>query len=170
MSLLSHVHLTSFVPNVKTWVSSSLGVFLVKKFLLALSNFSYFVPFYPINFLWKSRVPSKVMAFAWLVAYKRVNTNDILQLRRPFNAFSPDWCILCQSREMIDHLFFHCPITLGLWHKIFLQAGMTRVQLGSIHNMIVISFKCFGNSIRGQDFLEDHVSLFVVDCVERKEC
>ena len=78
MSLLSHVHLTSFVPNVKTWVSSSLGVLSIKKFLLVLSNFSYFVPFYLINFLWKSRVPSKVMAFAWLVAYKKVNTNDIL--------------------------------------------------------------------------------------------
>ncbi|RVX02923.1 hypothetical protein CK203_023299 [Vitis vinifera] len=28
------------------------------------------------------------------------------------------------SRKTIDHLFLHCLITLGLWHKIFSQAGM----------------------------------------------
>ena len=75
----------------------------------------------------------------------------MLQLRRPFKALSPNWCILCRrSREMIDHLFLHCPINLGLWHRIFSQARMEWVQPSSICNMLVISFKCFGNSIRGK--------------------
>ena len=51
---------------------------------------------------------------------------------------------------MIDHLFLHCPINLGLWHRIFSQVGMEWVQPSSICDMLVISFKCFGNSIRGK--------------------
>ena len=77
----------------------------------------------------------------------------MLQLRKPFKALSPDWYILCwRSRETIDHLFLHFPITLGLWHKIFSQAGMDWVQPSSISDMLVISFKCFGNSITGKTF------------------
>ena len=40
-------------------------------------------------FLWNSKVPTKIRVFAWLVTYKKVNTNDMLQLRRPFKALSP---------------------------------------------------------------------------------
>ena len=88
------------------------------------------------------------MAFARLVAHKKVNTNEMLHLRRPFKVLSPNWCILCKSSETVDHLFLHCPITLGLWHRIFSQEGMTWVQLGNIRDIMVISFRCFGNSIR----------------------
>ena len=99
--------------------------FSVNSFFSALSNFLDSIPFYLVKFLWKSKVPSKVGAFAWLVAYKKVNTNDMLELRKLFKALSPDWRILCKgSSEMIDHLFLHCLIPLGLWHRIVSQAGM----------------------------------------------
>ena len=149
MSLLSPIHLTSSVLDVKAWVSFSLRFFSVKLFFAALSNVSNYVSFYLTNFLWKSKVPFKVRAFAWLVTHKKVNTNDILQMRRPFEALSLDWCILCRrSIETIDHLFLHYLITMGLWHRIFSQLGMEWVQPGSICDMMVISLKCFGNSIR----------------------
>ena len=51
---------------------------------------------------------------------------------------------------MIDNFFLHCLITLGLWHRIFSQAGMEWVSPNNICNMMVISFKCFGNSLRGR--------------------
>ena len=91
------------------------------------------------------------MVFVWLVTYKKVNTNDMLQLRRSFKALCHDWCILCRrSRETIGYLFPHCPITMGLWHRIFSHVGMMWVQPSSIHDMMVISFKCFGDSTRGK--------------------
>ena len=143
MTSLSRVHLSSSVPNAKAWVPSS-RIFSVKSFLLALTILSNTIPFHPANFLWKSRVPSKVIVFTWLVAHKKVNTNDMLQLRRPFKAPCPDWCILCRGREeTIDHLILHCPIILGLWHKLFYQVGMVWVQPRSICDMTVISFFVF---------------------------
>ena len=35
-----------------------------------------------------------VKVFAWLVVNKKVNTNDLLQLRKPYKALSPDQCIM----------------------------------------------------------------------------
>ena len=56
-----------------------------------------------------------LMAFAWLVAHKKVNTNDLLQLRRPHKALSSDICKLCMKQgESADHLFLHCSVSLGL--------------------------------------------------------
>ena len=79
---------------------------------ITLFNFLVFVPSYLSNFLWKSRVPSKVMVFVWLMEHKKVNANDMLQLRKSFKAFSPDWCILCRrNKETIDHFFLHYLIT-----------------------------------------------------------
>ena len=90
MTLFSHVHLSPFILDAKTWVIFSSEVFLVKSFFLTLSKFSDSVPFYLtilflfilfifyFYFLWKLRVPSKIRTFAWLVTHKKVNTNDML--------------------------------------------------------------------------------------------
>ena len=116
----SHVHLSSFVPDVKVWAFSSSQVFSVNSVFLALFNLLELVSFHLANFLWKPRVPSKVMAFAWLMVHKKVNPNDMLWLTRSFKALSPNWCILCRgSGETIDYLFLHHPIILGLRHRLF---------------------------------------------------
>ena len=75
--LLSSVHLSPSVLYAKIWVLSSSGAFSINSFFSALSNILDSIPFYLTNFLWKSKVPSKVRAFAWLVTHK-VNTNDML--------------------------------------------------------------------------------------------
>ncbi|RVW41560.1 putative ribonuclease H protein [Vitis vinifera] len=104
----------------------------------------------PAKFLWSSKVPSKVKALAWLVAHgKTVNTNDKLQLRRPYKALCPQWCILCKGNgESIDHLFLHCPVTIGLWHRMFNLVGLVWIPLRSLEDMLVITFKGLGNSLR----------------------
>ncbi|RVW78876.1 hypothetical protein CK203_043124 [Vitis vinifera] len=95
--------------------------------------------------------PSKVKALAWLVAHGKVNTNDKLQLRRPYKALCPQWCILCKGNgESINHLFLHCPVTIGLWHRLFNLVGVIWVPPRSIEDMLVISFRGLVNSVRGK--------------------
>ncbi|RVW66522.1 putative ribonuclease H protein [Vitis vinifera] len=102
------------------------------------------------KFVWNSQVPFKVKSFVWLVAHKKVNTNDMLQVRRPYKALSPDICILCMKHgESADHLFLHCSLTIGLWHRLFQLAKMDWVPPRSIYDMMSIKFKGFGNSKRG---------------------
>ncbi|RVX09324.1 LINE-1 retrotransposable element ORF2 protein [Vitis vinifera] len=103
------------------------------------------------KFLWSSKVPSKVKALAWIVAHGKVNTNDKLQLRRPYKSLCPQWCILCKGNgESIDHLFLLCPVTIGLWNKLFKLAGLDWVPPRSFEDMLVITFKGLGNSLRGK--------------------
>ena len=84
------------------------------------------------------------------MAHKKVNTNDMLQVKRPYKALSPDICILCMKHgESTDHLFLHCSLTIGLWHRLFQLAKMDWVPLRSIYDMMTIKFKGFGNSKRG---------------------
>ena len=107
-------------------------------------------PCFPTKFVWNSQVPFKVKSFVWLVAHKKVNTNDLLQLRRPYKALSPDICKLCMMQgESADHLFLHSSLSMGLWHKLFQLAKMDWVPLRSISDMMSINYKGFGTSKRG---------------------
>ena len=120
MSSLSSMHLSHSTTDSKVWSLSSLGLFTVKSFFLALSNPSNPILFLLTKFLCKSKALSNVKALAWLVAHKKVNTNDMLQLKRPFKSLFPQWSVSCKGNgESINHLFLHYPLTIGLWHKLF---------------------------------------------------
>ncbi|RVX05720.1 Transposon TX1 uncharacterized 149 kDa protein [Vitis vinifera] len=150
MRSLDDLYLSPSVPDVRLWSLSSLGLFSVKSFFLALSQSSGSPQNFPSKFVWNSQVPFKVKSFVWLVAHKKVNTNDMLQVRRPYKALSPDICILCMKHgELADHLFLHCSLTIGLWHRLFQLAKMDWVPPRSIYDMVSIKFKGFGNSKRG---------------------
>ncbi|RVW49587.1 Transposon TX1 uncharacterized 149 kDa protein [Vitis vinifera] len=90
MRSLDRLHLSPSVPDKRSWSISPSGLFTVKSFFLALSQYSESPPVFPTKFVWNSQVPFKVKSFVWLVAHKKVNTNDLLQLRRPHKALSPD--------------------------------------------------------------------------------
>ena len=76
------VDLSPFVLDVRVWSLSSSNSFSTKSFYLDLSNTFDPIPFYLVEFFWKSKVPTKVKVFAWLVAHKAVNSNGMLQLKR----------------------------------------------------------------------------------------
>ena len=75
---LGSVHLSPSTTDSRGWSLSSTCVFTIKSFFLAP------LLFHPAKFIWSS---SKVKAFAWLVAH--INTNDLLQLRRPYRFLNP---------------------------------------------------------------------------------
>ncbi|RVW99804.1 putative ribonuclease H protein [Vitis vinifera] len=151
MSFLSLVLFSPSLVDLRAWSLSLSGLFSVKSFFLALSKVSNPILFLLAKFLWSSKAPSKVKDLAWLVVHGKVNTNDKLQLRRPYKSLCPQWCILCKGNgESIDHLFLHCPVTIGLWHKLFNLAGLAWVPPRGIVDMMVIAFKGLGNSLRGK--------------------
>ncbi|RVW49157.1 hypothetical protein CK203_087473 [Vitis vinifera] len=127
--LMSSIHSVLLSPSSsdsRAWSLSSSGSFSVKSFFYALSRDSNPLMFLPAKFLWSSKVPSKVKALAWLVAHGK------------------------EMESPIDHLFLHCPVTIGLWHRLFNLVGVIWVPPRSIEDMLVISFKGLGNSVRGK--------------------
>ena len=91
MSSLTLVHLSPFVLDTRL-VSILFRFILGKIYLFGLVQFIMINsdPFFLAKFVWKSKVSSKVKAFAWLVVHKKVNINDMLWLRRPYKSLSPD--------------------------------------------------------------------------------
>ena len=145
MSSLSSVLFSPSLADSRTWSLSSLGFFLVKSFFLAMSKVSNPILFLPAKFLWSSKAPSKVKALAWLVAHGKVNTNDKLQLRRPYKSLCPQWCILCKGNgESIDHLFLYCPVTIGLRHKLFNLVRLVWVPPRSLRTCWLLLLKAWG--------------------------
>ncbi|RVX05015.1 putative mitochondrial protein [Vitis vinifera] len=142
MQSLDCMHLSTSASNARSWSLSSPGLFTVKSFFIALSQVLDLSPCFPTKFVCNSQVPFKVKSFVWLVAHKKVNTNDLIQLRRPYKAFSPDICKLCMKQgESADHLFLHCSLSMGLWHRLFQLAKMDWVPLRSISDMMFINYK-----------------------------
>ncbi|KAL5769129.1 hypothetical protein ACOSQ2_015912 [Xanthoceras sorbifolium] len=86
-------------------------IFSVKSFLVALIDDPPHPIFKPRNTIWKAKVPNKVKLLVWSIAWGRVNTNDLLQKKRPGMALSPNWCIMCKRNlESSNHFCFHCSI------------------------------------------------------------
>ena len=67
--------LVSFCPSYESLVSFHFRFILGKIFLFGLVQFIIFKSVVSSQI---SKVPSKVKALAWLVAHKKVNTNDML--------------------------------------------------------------------------------------------
>ena len=149
--------LISIWSHLKAWSLFSSGLFMVKSFFSILSNHIDLIPLFLIDFVWKSQASFKVKSFARLVALKKVNTNDKLQLRRSCKVLSPDVCLLCmENGEMIDHIFLYCPLSLGLWHRLFNLAHMDWFPLRSIVTWwlshirdweIPVEARCCGSSL-----------------------
>ena len=115
--------------------------------------------FQPATFLWEAKAPLKVKAFAWLVAHRKVNTNDLLQVRQPFKSLNPQWCILCKGEgEATDHLFLHCLYIIGLRNKLFNSTGLVWVSPRRIEDIFAIAFKGFGSCTRGK-------TLWIIACL-----
>ena len=106
MRLLDGLHLSPSVPDARFWPLSFSGLFSVKSFFLALSQFSGSPQVLPSKFVWNSQVSFKVKSFVWLMTHNKVNTNDMLQMRRPYKALSPDICIMCMKYGNQQIIFF----------------------------------------------------------------
>ena len=109
------MHISTSASDARSWSLSSSGLFTIKSFFIAFSQMSDLSPLFSTKFVWNSQVPFNVKSFVWLEAHKKVNTNDLLQLRTPYKALSPDICKLCMKHgESAAHLFLPCSLTMGL--------------------------------------------------------
>ena len=99
----------------------------------------------PHKFIWKVGIPPKVKVLAWLASWKRVNTCDLLQKRRPNLAISPSWCTLCKKGgENIDHLLVHCSFTNYMWNKVGEEFELIGAMPRSWHDLLGMEWQFKG--------------------------
>lgn len=69
--------------------------------------------------MWKSRAPSKVVAFAWRALLNRVPTKLNLALRKVLGPEDSKLCVLCNRLdESSTRLFLHCEVASLVWSKL----------------------------------------------------
>jgi hypothetical protein len=70
------------------------------------------------DFIWRSRAPSRVMFFRWLLTLSRVQTRDTL-LRKTIVDAAGAGCPLCDATlETASHMALHCPVAARFWSTI----------------------------------------------------
>lgn len=71
------------------------------------------------GYLWKSRAPSKVLAFVWATLLNRIPTRVILDARGILGVESSRSCVLCGVMDETEvHLFLHCEEVQRVWKKL----------------------------------------------------
>lgn len=76
------------------------------------------------NTLWKSPVPSKVIAFSWRLFLNRLPTKDNLGIRNVLPAEVSNFCVMCdREEETASHLFIHCERAMGVWNEVMRWFG-----------------------------------------------
>ncbi|RVW29047.1 hypothetical protein CK203_088908 [Vitis vinifera] len=83
----------------------------------------------------------------------KVNTNDKFAIEKTLQSPLSSMVHSLQGNgESIDHIFLHCPVTIGLWHRLFNLVGLVWVPPRSLEDMLVITFKGLGNSLEARHF------------------
>ena len=80
----------------------------------------------PWKWLWSSRCMLKIMVFAWLLFFDRLNTKDLLVRRHWHDVKDDNLCVLCHQQIYEDqlHLFFSCNFSARIWN--YLQIDWSR--------------------------------------------
>ncbi|RVW19142.1 Transposon TX1 uncharacterized 149 kDa protein [Vitis vinifera] len=82
MRSLDGVHLSPSVPDARLWPLSSSGLFSVKSFFLALSQFFGSPQVFPSKFVWNSQIPFKVQSFICILDMMYIKFNGFGSSKR----------------------------------------------------------------------------------------
>ena len=79
----------------------------------------------------------------WSVAHRKINTNIMVQKRRPNMAIFPEWCVFYKkASENVNHLFLHCTAAYFLWSKLFKTFNLSWSAPASCYSLLLESFSC----------------------------
>ncbi|KAM7481515.1 hypothetical protein LguiB_006098 [Lonicera macranthoides] len=149
MGVIHNLDISRHGENSRVWVGEKLGVFTAKSFFKSLTNPNVGSEFTPFKMVWKSGIPTKVKVLSWLASLRRVNTADLLQIKRPYLMISPACCILCKrDYESIDHLVIHCSFASSVWGNISKEFGVQAAFPRSWCELLSIKWTFRGNKER----------------------
>ncbi|XP_058726229.1 uncharacterized protein LOC131597556 [Vicia villosa] len=114
-----------------SWAKSSSGSFTVKSCYEFFKKFLSGQPMESdkvkaLNFLWKFKVPPKILCFAWRFLLNRLATRDQLVRRGVLEEGIDSSCALCGfGEESLSHLFFLCKVSVRIWRRVFMWLDLS---------------------------------------------
>lgn len=90
---------------------------------------------FPLKDLWRCKIPSKVVFFAWIALKGKIFTLDNFQRR---GISLPNICFLCHCvEEFVDHILIHCPFALEVWFMFLQEVNLSWVMLNYISSFFL---------------------------------
>ena len=143
MDCLTSFRLCYSLEDRREWMLDKNGEFPCKSCFNSLRELDEAADFQPYQLVWKSLVSFKIKVFWSLAALEKLNTLDMLQRRRPYQALSPGWCVLCRIlEENTDNLFFHCKFLLKLLWRLLGEFDVCWVIPSSCFNFFIDQLGC----------------------------
>jgi hypothetical protein len=132
----------SVEKDVWIWCPGDGGVFTVNSAYKLLGGIfaeeSYFGPneLRVLKNIWRSSVPSKVIAFSWKVFWDRIPSKKNLALRGiQVDGGSVDCGHCLGKEEVVSHLFLSCDFAYGVWSNICRWLGIYIVMPNNLFTM-----------------------------------
>jgi len=92
---------------------------------------------------WRSKAPSKVLAFLWTFLLDRIPTKVNLAKRWLLGMDDPKRCVFCELEvESAAHLFLHCDLVSKVWRKVMRWLNFNFITPPNL--FIHTFFGCFG--------------------------
>lgn len=111
----------------KVWIPSKDGAFSVASFFLVLVDETHMESH--LGFIWKLRIPPRVVVFGWLATCSSILIMDNLMCR---NVIIVNACPLClQAAEFVDHLLLGCEMAQVMWRTLLNLFGCQWVIMPS---------------------------------------
>ena len=109
------INLTSTLGDTTAWALLRDGNFnLASAYLLAKGLNALNLPTFTSNWIWKMKVPQKIIIFLWLCSHNSVPVREVLGSR---GLTLDQVCPLCHSQvESINHLLKYCPFAVSFWN------------------------------------------------------
>ena len=138
LGILQGVFLNNLKENKRVWNLDKSGCFSMKSYFLSLIDNPDAPSFSPSYQIWKAKVPTKVKMMVWSVAHRKINTNDMVQKRRPNMALFLEWCAVCKNTsENVDHLFLHCTVAYFLWSNLYKTFNLSWLAPASCYSLLL---------------------------------
>ena len=154
LGILDSVLLSSS-PNKRLWSLDLPRVFTCISYFQFLTHSLTITSFLLNKCIWKSKAPSKVKFFIWTIVLNKINTNDMLQVQRPYTAISPGVCIMCgTSSESVPPLFLHYHVADSLCNTLFGIFGECWVCPATLDQFLLTRFLGFGNNKEAKSLWE----------------
>ena len=109
------INLTSTLDDTTAWALLRDGNFnLALAYLLAKGLNALNLPTFTSNWIWKMKVPQKIIIFLWLCSHNSVPVREALGSR---GLTLDQACPLCHSQvESINHVLRYCPFAVSFWN------------------------------------------------------
>ena len=109
------INLTSTLGDTTAWALLRDGNFnLASAYLLAKGLNALNLPTFTSNWIWKMKVPQKIIIFLWLCSHNSVPVREVLGSR---GLTLDQACPFCHSQvESINHLLRYCPFAVSFWN------------------------------------------------------